>query len=757
MDADIRRKTQGAKEVKRLKRYIIAAVIVVVALIVVPAAFAGYRPLAMDGYTPVATCTGCHGSTVPPASDWAETAHASVANNTEQSNRSGCAGCHSGNFDPAQPIAWDEDPASPDYGTGLNPSEARVACSSCHYNGITTHAGSAIWNPGNPDFSPLAYGQFANPEVCGQCHDQRSRAIDTYPVYDPANPDTPIDTLLRFWPGYDPYTTPLADVINVGSELLMWPDSPYTRNVHDTGAVQYDEMVANYGHFNSLDGLKAIAGFLPENEPVNLCSHCMSADQRILVEAGKLNVDPENPTSTPTDSQGNPVTLDDLKYGVTCVACHDPHKRGVSNSVWGGEHEGDMTERNAQLIMPRKDLCASCHNGELRMFDPTATSFAPGAELNHPTAEFMDGIGAIDVPKTPALHKGLCVQCHMVPTAVGSDGSPSVAANHIFTPIMPEEAMNTTVVLSIGGVDTTVHMPYSACSTCHEGTNGDNVAKTEAMQEIIDQRQEWTHGMVDEVMATLDAKAVQMGFANAEEAIGDADVADSDFGKAWTNMELVAQEGSWGVHNWQYGVAVINKAMEQADAYRVPVAGVTIASSAAKITYGQTLTLSGKVSVPAGGPALMDGDMVRLWVNGAAANFATLSGGSYSFTGVKPNKTSTFQVQFVGDTNYAPTIGDSVKVNVRYAVTLTTAHSTYKAGTKVLIQGTVRPTAGPVTVQRYVSGKWKTFKSGLSVNSKGRWSYSFTIKKATYKLRVYKPASATLVAGYSNNRVIAGK
>ena len=57
-------------------------------------------------------------------------------------------------------------------------------------------------------------------------------------------------------------------------------------------------------------------------------------------------------------------------------------------------------------------------------------------------------------------------------------------------------------------------MPYSACSTCHEGTNGDNPAKTEAMQQIIDQRQEWTHTMVDEVTATLDAKARQMGFTD---------------------------------------------------------------------------------------------------------------------------------------------------------------------------------------------------------------------------------------------------
>jgi hypothetical protein len=748
MNADNRRKTDRKKEVRPLRRSIIVFAVIVVALVVVPAAFAGLRPVAMDGYTPVSTCTACHTATYPPASDWAATAHASVANNSMQSGRSSCAGCHAGNFDPAQPISFDAET-----GLGDNPTEAFVSCSSCHYNGVTTHVGSAIWNPDNPDYTPLAYGQFANPDVCGQCHDQRSRAVETYPVYDPANPDTPIATLLRFWPPYDPYTTPLTDVINVGSELQQWPDTTFTLNVHDTGAVQYDEMYSaaqgGHTHFNSLDNLKALvtAGYVPDAEAVNLCSHCMSTDQRILVEAGKLTVHPDNPTMTPTDSTGKTVTTSDLKYGVTCVACHDPHKRGVSNSVWGGEHEGDGTERNAQLIMPRKDLCGSCHNGELAAGQ---TSFAPGAEINHPTQEFMEGIGAIGVPQTPALHEGFCVQCHMVPTAVGSDGSPSVAANHLFTPIMPEEAMNTTTTLNIGGVDTTVHMPYSACSTCHEGTNGDNVAKTEAMQQIIDDRQAWTHDMVDKVTATLDAKAVQMGFTDAADAVTDPDVADSDFGMAYTNMELVAQEGSWGVHNWQYGVLVINKAMEQADAYRVPVAGVSITASAAQITYGSTVKISGTVTVPTGGPALAEGDTVRLWVNGAPANFAELSGNGYTFTGIKPNKNTTFGIQFMGDTNYAPTIGSTTaKVNVAYRVTVKVSRTSVTRGTKVTVSGTVAPKASPVNIQRKVNGAWKTFKSGVPVNSKGKYQYTFTTKKGTYTFRAVKPATATLVKGIS--------
>ncbi len=594
MSADSPRNTRKRREVTPLKRLTIFAVVALVALIVVPAAFAGYRPLALDGFTPVTTCEACHGASAPPISDWAQTAHASVANNTEQSNRATCAGCHSGNFDPAQPIAWDLAT-----GVGDNPTEAFVGCSACHYNAVTTHKGVASWNPPPATSNPLDYGQFANPDVCGQCHDQRSQAMATYPVYNPADPGTPTPTTLRFWPGYDPFTTPLASVINVGSQLQRWPNTPYTLNVHDTGAVQYDEMAQGWysgalpvpegtplpiTHFNSWAVLNT---FVPDtavsaNEKVNFCGHCMSADQRILVAGGlsgpKLIVNPD-PNQPAHDSNNNVVTKDEIKYGDSCVACHDPHKRGVSNSVWGGEHEGDASERNAQLIernpgtnevLTRATLCGSCHNGELAEGE---TTFAPGAEINHPTKEFMDGIGAIDVPKMPALHTGFCVQCHMVPTAITGSGDASVAANHVFTPIMPEQAMDTTTAINISGsaeiveveeetagttvtittrtplnwtaaavglnvtiagvpvagyngtfavtaivsassftytnpasglaasnggtvtfssMPTTRHMPYSACSTCHEGTNGDNPAKTEAMQQIIDQRQEWT-------------------------------------------------------------------------------------------------------------------------------------------------------------------------------------------------------------------------------------------------------------------------
>ena len=416
-----------------------------------------------------------------------------------------------------------------------NPTETRVACASCHFGFTATHVGAT---------DPMAYGQFANPDVCGQCHDQRSQAVSQYPVFNPTPPPDTILTTLRYPVAYDPFTTLLPSVMNIGSQMTTWPGG-YAQNIHEFNAVQYNEMSEGWytgalpapldtpiTHFNSWTMLNTLVPDVgvSANEKINFCGHCMSADQRILVEAGKLNVHPDSPQTPPTDSNGAAVTKDQIKFGDTCVACHDPHAKGGQASVWNPSRNPQIIQETTTIEgqtipVTRATLCGTCHNGELAAGQ---TSFAPGAEINHPTEEFMNGIGAIDVPRMPALHKGMCVQCHMVPTGFDREGNVATGGNHIFTPIMPTTAMNNTYTFTpTGATDPiTVHMPYSACSTCHEGTNGDNPAKTEAMQQIIDQRQQWTSDMVDAVTATLDAKAVQMGFADAEAAVADADVAE---------------------------------------------------------------------------------------------------------------------------------------------------------------------------------------------------------------------------------------
>jgi hypothetical protein len=848
MNADARYETR-TREVTPLKRFsIVAAIVVVALLVVVPVAFAGARPIGIatpdNAYTPTSTCEGCHAIIGPPTSPWppnpypdyAQTAHYASAENplVIEENPTSCGGCHGANFDPSKALAM---PANQETPTDAdNPTETRVACASCHFGFTATHVGGS---------DPMAFGQFANPDVCGQCHDRQSASVDTYPVYNPTPPPDTTDQTLRYPVAYDPFTTLLSSVMNIGAQMPTWPGG-YSAYAHERSGVQYNEMYQGWysgplpvpegtslpiTHFNAWAVLNTLVPdtAVSANEKINLCGHCMSADQRILVEAGKLNV-PADPTQAPTDALGNPVTKDQIKYGDSCVACHDPHKNGASKGVW----DPDI---NPQLIMPRTQLCGSCHNGEL---PEGQTTFAPGAHIVHPTQEFMAGYGAIDVPQMPALHKGMCVQCHMVPTGFDRFGSPATGGNHIFTPIMPATAMDTTTTVSVTGgspiapggateTDTTVtitttnpinldatavgknvtiagvpvagyngtfavtavlsptsftytnpvsglaasgggtvtyssmpsklHMPYSACSTCHEGTNGDNPSKTQAMQDLIDGRQAWTHDMADSIMATLDAKAVSFGYTDAAAAVADATfVADNvDFADAWTNVQIVMQEGSWGVHNWQYGVAILNKAMEQADAARGPVAGVSIKASASKVNFGQAITISGTVTTPSGGPALTKGDEVRLWVNGVATGYATLSGSNYTFSGIKPAKNTKFTIQFVGDKNYAPTVGDSTTVNIAYKVTITSNATSVKAGAKVTVQGTVAPTAGPVTIQRYVSGAWKTFKSGVSVNKQGRYSYTFATKKGTYKLRTVKAASSTLVQGTSGYRTITAK
>ena len=49
----------------------------------------------------------------------------------------------------------------------------------------------------------------------------------------------------------------------------------------------------------------------------------------------------------------------------------------------------------------------------------------------------MSGGAAIGVATTPSVHKGDCVQCHMVPTGAEYDGTAGTGANHLFKVITP--------------------------------------------------------------------------------------------------------------------------------------------------------------------------------------------------------------------------------------------------------------------------------------------------------------------------------
>ena len=598
---------------------IVAFVVAAFLVLAVPAmAFNGFR----DDYSPAELCTGCHPAV---AGEWSETGHA-VAGSHGQGARlpygSSCGGCHTGNYDPskvvptptatsvtpspsptATTVSWgamipDPFPAQAD---GEAPySEPFVGCSSCHYGASTTHA--------------APNQNLANAEICGQCHSRYSYTVDTYPVTavpylaldgsgSPIpNPDPTTILQPQYAMGYKPLGespewmpagldtvlnvptpgwTPTPDPAAGSSTMTYWKDAEgndtrWQADGHDGNAAQYPEW-ANEGHATSLDDLKAVMG---PNPPAS-CLECHSADYRIAEEAGKT-----------------PPTGAEAKYGITCVGCHTPHVAGNAKGVWDEAFEPQLVGNPDHP----SDLCTDCHNGELAV----GKQATPGTAIHHPMKEMMAGYGAIGVKQRPSVHEQSCVQCHMPPTAAASSRGPNLGANHTFTIIEPEVAAN----MQPNADDRS--MPYSACSTCHGGNAPDDPYAT-YLQPRIEQRQAWTHAQIEEIWTLLDEAAVNMGYADVDEAqpalvakpSNTWTAAERAFLSAFTNVEFVETEGSFGIHNWAYTVDIVGAAQGQAEIAKTGVVvrmpwKVTFKQSKTNIRAGTKVKYSGTVKTSKG-------------------------------------------------------------------------------------------------------------------------------------------------------------
>jgi len=530
------------------KRVLLVAIIVAAILVVAaPAmAFNGYRAT----YDNATVCQGCHdtggvGPTVYPA--WNASAHAMLGNPAAFSANAlpisfgpACAGCHSGNYDPTKAQGTGTAPynvAYPHQNTaGGNDafSEPVVGCSTCHYNQATAHGTTRT--------------ELANPAICGQCHARYSTNKTSYALLAPIGEGLTSPYAPEYTVGYNPFTTALDSVLSVPTPAspqrnAFWAGGQ-SKQAHGEGAVQYGEWANGLGnpgmitHGNALNTIKA---FIPASViDKGKCLECHSTDYRMSPDNAK-----------PTAAQA--------KWGITCATCHDPHAKGAQASVWN-------KDRNPQLVAPRQVLCVECHNAEL---GPSGIA-KPGSEVHHPMKEMMNGTGAIDVPQgSPSVHKGKCVQCHMVPTGYEYNGAAGSAGNHTFKIITPESAASQETTTATG----VQAMPYSACTTCHSRPN-DPAATW--LQETLDNRQEAMKSWDAQVTKALTAAAKRLGFkstAAANTAINKKPMrkwtkGQMAFQKAFTNQKYIESEGSWGIHNWDYARTVILTALSEARSVR---------------------------------------------------------------------------------------------------------------------------------------------------------------------------------------------
>jgi hypothetical protein len=583
------RADQGGILAERLPVVLVVAVVVVATLVLAGSAMAfnGFR----DTYVLTGYCSTCHytGGVAPAVfEEWALSAH----HNTQMSpisRDSGCAGCHTSNYSPQKHIptavgtSTFPTAAAGTQGSGTSGfSENYVGCSACHF-GASSGPNATVNDTFGTDAADTAHkaplANLANADICGQCHARYSRTVATYPSWSwPTGQPAPVAgttqpqySLSDFNPlGVAPAWTPdpITNFLTIATAAnpvgnAFWLGGQSTK-AHGEGAAQYEEWMVE-DHAKALENLKAAVGPNPQAR----CLKCHSTDYALAVAGNRT-----------------PPTGAEAKYGVTCVGCHKPHAEGSQTSRWN-------EEKNPQLRTTREELCIQCHNAAIA----AGESAKPGQEIHHPVKEIMGGYGAIDVDGQPSVHMGRCVECHMIPTGYEHTGAAATAGNHVFAPVTPKEASSQTTVAA--GVTKT--MPYSSCSTCH-GSTSDPLA-TYLGGAIVD-RQSWTSDSITRVWGLLDAGAAKLGFASAAKARNAIisvprarrTINQVNLLKGYTNIELVASEGSLGIHNWSYTVAIVNKATKQARAIKSDRWVVKQRASRRSVAWGASVRFSGSVT-----------------------------------------------------------------------------------------------------------------------------------------------------------------
>lgn len=173
------------------------------------------------------------------------------------------------------------------------------------------------------------------------------------------------------------------------------------------------------------------------------------------------------------------------------------------------------------------------------------------------------------------------------------------------------------------------------------------------------------------------------------------------------------------------------------------------------VDYGRTVTISGRITDPAGNPrAGVSIDVservdlpVRPW--GALGVVQSAADGTFAFR-VAAGASRTLRFSYAGASTTQPTTKD-VEVRVRAAVTIAPDRRNLRNGDEVVFRGRVRsgpiPETGKlVTLQALTRRGWTTFGNARARAKDGRWSYRYrftgTTVRSRYSFRVVVPAES---------------
>ncbi len=428
----------------------------------------------------------------------------------ERDWRSTCSGCHSTGLTGELLQSMPDFEFVDDWREG--DVEIGIGCESCHGPG-GNHEGGDNPMPRTPDA-----------QVCGQCHAQGHDPSGEFPFPTDYQPGLLLDEGVFTLTGMD-------------DETVWWPDG-HARS----SANQYSEWL-NSGHTASLETLQESE--LAEDS----CLRCHAAPP-----------DPTDPTPDEVE-----WTLADAQYGITCVACHNPHPsesqpRPPLDMGGGGDDDdmpparpldvmrgerahawlrqvypaiGKQVQVDEDIALPfllqaeAYELCVSCHNSAT----PGGETMLVNEALHHPVQEMFEGRDMVEtITGIPSVHLSeaegpRCMTCHMPRTApIGEYGS---APSHLLTLAFP------------GQVE---EMEPDSCSGCHADlTAGD-------LQYLIDDTQEAVRTRLSVAWARL---------ASVDEPESEDDNR-GQYERVINALTFVQNDGSLGVHNYTYADALLS-------------------------------------------------------------------------------------------------------------------------------------------------------------------------------------------------------
>ncbi|MBT8401661.1 MAG: T9SS type A sorting domain-containing protein [Rhodothermia bacterium] len=238
---------------------------------------------------------------------------------------------------------------------------------------------------------------------------------------------------------------------------------------------------------------------------------------------------------------------------ITCAVCHDPHKTTIE-----GDHQlrtiADFTLVNGVTVTRggTGKLCMSCHQAR-REANEYVEGFSGGTfrGAHHSVqTDVLFGQNAFTFGQViansthNAALENACASCHMYPSPAAGEPGADQIGDHTFA---------VTVDDGVTRVDNT-----AACVQCHGQLDSfaDFVSRNDDDGDgTIEGVQDEVHGLLEEVAMLLPPVGSPDILAGNDPFW--ADPANLLYRKAFWNYLMMEEEGSFGVHNYQFSVGIL--------------------------------------------------------------------------------------------------------------------------------------------------------------------------------------------------------